>query len=114
MADYLAQLAPPTVTATFKLIGSAEPATVNLDAPVVRAASPAFSRGFGAPPRFVRGGGSLPILSIMQENLHPEALVTGFGLPEDGEHAPNESLALRPVLPGHRNDGVLLRLSTGR
>lgn len=80
--------------AIYKLIGSAEPATVSLDAPVVRAASPAFLRGFGALPRFVRGGGSLPILSIMQENLHPEALVTGFGLPEDGEHAPNESLAL--------------------
>ena len=100
VADYLAQLAPPTITATCKLIGSAEPATVNLDAPVVRAASPAFLHGFGAPPKFIRGGGSLPILSIMQENLHPEALVTGFGLPEDGEHAPNESLALDQFYQG--------------
>jgi acetylornithine deacetylase/succinyl-diaminopimelate desuccinylase-like protein len=100
VVDYLARLAPPTVQVAFKQIGSAEPATVNLDAPVVQAARPAFLRGFGAPPRFVRGGGSLPILTIMQENLHPEALVTGFGLPEDGEHAPNESLLLSQFYQG--------------
>jgi acetylornithine deacetylase/succinyl-diaminopimelate desuccinylase-like protein len=100
VAVYLAHLTPPTVQVAFKLIGSAEPTTVDLDAPVVRAATPAFLRAFGAPPRFVRGGGSLPILTIMQENLNPEALVTGFGLPEDGEHAPNESLALGQFYQG--------------
>jgi hypothetical protein len=42
----------------------------------------------------VRGGGSLPILSILQSQLHPDVLMTGFGLPEDSEHAPNESFAL--------------------
>jgi acetylornithine deacetylase/succinyl-diaminopimelate desuccinylase-like protein len=100
VVDYLSRLAPPSVQATFKLIGSAEPATVDLDAPVVQAAIPAFNRAFGAPPRFVRGGGSLPILTIMQEQLNPQALVTGFGLPEDGEHAPNESLSLSQFYQG--------------
>jgi acetylornithine deacetylase/succinyl-diaminopimelate desuccinylase-like protein len=100
VVDYLSHLAPPTVTASFKLIGSAEPATLSLDTPVVRAASPAFLRSFGAPPKFIRGGGSLPILSILQENLHPDALLTGFGLPEDNEHAPNESLALSQFYQG--------------
>lgn len=76
------------------MIGRAFPATVNLDAPVIQAAIPAFQRGFGAPPLFVRGGGSLPILSILQEYIHPDVLLTGFGLPEDNEHAPDESLAL--------------------
>jgi len=52
------------------------------------------------PPKYIRGGGSLPILTIMQEHLHPDALLTGFGLPEDGEHAPNESLALGQFFRG--------------
>lgn len=91
---YLQQLAPPTVHLECRMIGRAFPATVNLDAPVIQAAIPAFQRGFGAPPLFVRGGGSLPILSILQEYIHPDVLLTGFGLPEDNEHAPDESLAL--------------------
>lgn len=94
VTDYLKSIAPPTVKLTFTQTGRARPATVSLDAPVVRAANEAFLLGFGAPPKYVRGGGSLPILSILQSELHPEVLMTGFGLPEDGEHAPNESLAL--------------------
>lgn len=94
VTDYLSRLAPPTVKLTFTLLGQADPATVRLDAPVVRAASKAFQRGFGVPPKYVRGGGSLPILTLLQSELHPDVLMTGFGLPEDGEHAPNESLAL--------------------
>jgi len=94
VTEYLSRLAPPTVKLTFSLLGQAEPATVRLDAPVVRAASEAFRRGFGVTPKYVRGGGSLPILTILQSELHPDVLLTGFGLPEDGEHAPNESLAL--------------------
>lgn len=92
--DYLTNLAPPTVRLTFTQTGRAAPATVNLDAPVVQAANEAFLRGFGVLPKYVRGGGSLPILNILQSELHPDILMTGFGLPEDGEHAPNESLSL--------------------
>ncbi len=100
VTDYLIHLAPPTVKLSFSLRGRAAPATVSLDAPVVQAANEAFLRGFGAPPKFVRGGGSLPILTIMQEELHPDILMTGFGLPDDGEHAPNESLSLSQFYRG--------------
>jgi acetylornithine deacetylase/succinyl-diaminopimelate desuccinylase-like protein len=100
VSDYLTRLAPPTVKLTFSLLGRATPATSNLDSSVVKAANEAFLRGFGVPPKFVRGGGSIPIMTIMQENLHPDVLLTGFGLPDDGEHAPNESLALEQFYRG--------------
>ena len=100
VSEYLARLAPPTVKLAFVQLGRAWPATVNLDAPVVQAAGEAFLCGFGVPPKYIRGGGSLPILTIMQEHLHPDALLTGFGLPEDGEHAPNESLAISQFFRG--------------
>jgi acetylornithine deacetylase/succinyl-diaminopimelate desuccinylase-like protein len=94
VTTYLARLAPPTVKLAFTQTGRASPATVSLDAPVVRAAGEAFARSFGVQPKYIRGGGSLPILTILQQELQPAVLLTGFGLPEDGEHAPNESLAL--------------------
>ena len=100
VTEYLTRLAPPTVKLSYSLVGRAAPATTNLDSPVVKAANEAFMRGFGVTPKFVRGGGSLPIMTIMQENLHPDVLLTGFGLPEDGEHAPNESLALEQFYRG--------------
>ncbi|MCX7706483.1 MAG: M20/M25/M40 family metallo-hydrolase, partial [Anaerolineae bacterium] len=91
---YLRQIAPPTVRLSVKPLGLADPATVDLDAPVMRAAQRAFLDGFGVPVRFVRGGGTLPILTTLQQYVHPDAACTGFGLPDDNEHAPNESLSL--------------------
>lgn len=92
--DFLRSIAPPTVQLSFKVLGMAAPATVDLDAPVVVAAEQAFRLGFGEPPLYVRGGGSLPILTALQRHIHPDALLTGFGLPDDGEHSPNESFDL--------------------
>jgi acetylornithine deacetylase/succinyl-diaminopimelate desuccinylase-like protein len=92
--EYLRQIAPPTVQLAIQALGLADPATTDLDAPVMQAAKQAFEHGFGAPLRFVRGGGSLPILNTLQELLHPDAVCTGLGLPNDNEHSPNESLAL--------------------
>lgn len=91
---YLQGISPQSVITTIQVLGMASPATVNLDAIVVTAANEAFQRGFDAPPRFVRGGGSLPILTALQKHINPDALLTGFGLPEDNEHSPNESLDL--------------------
>lgn len=98
--EFLSSIAPPTVNLEFNLLGRAAPATVNLDAPVVAAADEAFLRSFGVKPKYVRGGGSLPILTVMQTHLHRDALLTGFGLPEDCEHSPNESFSLEQFRRG--------------
>lgn len=92
--EYLRQIAPPTVRLAVRPLGLADPATADLDAPVMLAAQQAFLDGFGARVRFVRGGGTLPILTTLQQHIHPDAVCTGFGLPHDNEHAPNESLSL--------------------
>lgn len=83
--------------------GKARPATVDLDAPLVIAGQRAIQRGFGAPPKFVRGGGSIPILNILQEQIHPHILLTGFGLPEDRTHSTDESLSLSQFRNGVRS-----------
>ena len=49
---------------------------------------------WGMRPVFKREGGSIPIVAEMQEILGIESVLTGFGLPEDNVHAPNEKLHL--------------------
>jgi acetylornithine deacetylase/succinyl-diaminopimelate desuccinylase-like protein len=97
---HLAELAPPTVHLEVEALGQTHPLTVDIDHPVVAAARPAFEASFGAAPCFVRGGGSLRIASLFQEQLTPAILLTGFGLPQDCEHAPNESFALDQFYSG--------------
>ncbi|HWK27081.1 MAG TPA: hypothetical protein VNS09_10975, partial [Solirubrobacter sp.] len=57
------------------------------------AARRAIERSFGREPALVREGGTLPILAAFAERGIP-AIVSGFSLPEDALHAPNESYRL--------------------
>jgi acetylornithine deacetylase/succinyl-diaminopimelate desuccinylase-like protein len=39
-------------------------------------------------------GGSIPVVADMQEILGVNSVLSGFGLPDDNLHAPNEKLSL--------------------
>jgi acetylornithine deacetylase/succinyl-diaminopimelate desuccinylase-like protein len=97
---FFTSVAPPTVRVTCTLLGAAEPVTVDLDEPVVRAADAAYRATWGVPPCYIRGGGSLPVADMFMRHVSPAILLTGFGLPEDREHAPNESISLRQFTRG--------------
>ncbi|MDQ6691470.1 MAG: M20/M25/M40 family metallo-hydrolase, partial [Candidatus Dormibacteraeota bacterium] len=45
-------------------------------------------------PVLVREGGSVPVTVDFQEALRPRMIVTGFGLPDDALHSPNEKMDL--------------------
>ena len=97
---YLQKLCPPTVKLDFRILGKAEPVKIDYKSPAVQVAATAYERGFGAPPVFLRGGGSLPIVRAMIDELsQPGAgdipvVMIGFGLPDDRTHAPNEKFHL--------------------
>ncbi len=46
---------------------------------------------WGIAPVLKREGGSIPVVSDMQKILGVESVLTGFGMPEDAIHSPNES-----------------------
>jgi acetylornithine deacetylase/succinyl-diaminopimelate desuccinylase-like protein len=94
VAKYLSSLAPPTVELETRILGTAQPATIDYEAPVIQAADRAYELGFGAKPVYMRGGGTLPIISEFQEVLGVPVVMMGFGLPDDNAHAPNEKLHL--------------------
>jgi acetylornithine deacetylase/succinyl-diaminopimelate desuccinylase-like protein len=75
--------------------------------PALRLAGEALARATGTPPAFVRSGGSLPILASFMERGIP-AIVSGFALPQDNIHAPDESFRVESLDLGRRAARALL------
>ncbi|MCW3000836.1 MAG: family dipeptidase [Conexibacter sp.] len=86
---------------------SAQPALFPVDTPAIQLAAAALERACGAAPAFVRSGGSIPIVADFGAKGIP-AIVTGFVLPDDPFHAPNESFSLRGLELGEKSARELL------
>jgi acetylornithine deacetylase/succinyl-diaminopimelate desuccinylase-like protein len=77
----------------------ADPALFDPGHPALRLAAEAMERACGTPPALVRLGGTLPLLAVLAERGIP-AIVSGFALPGDAFHAPNESYRLESLRLG--------------
>jgi acetylornithine deacetylase/succinyl-diaminopimelate desuccinylase-like protein len=86
---------------------SGEPALFSVDEPAIRLAAAAIERACGVSPALVRIGGSIPIVAELAAKGIP-TIVSGFVLPDDAFHAPNESYALRSLELGERAGRELL------
>ena len=84
----------------------ADPALFDAEHPALRLAGEAIGRACGTPPAFVRLGGTLPLLAVLAERGVP-TIVSGFVLPDDAIHAPNESYRLESLRLGERSAGEL-------
>jgi acetylornithine deacetylase/succinyl-diaminopimelate desuccinylase-like protein len=71
----------------------ASPSRFDPALPPLKIARNAMARSLGREPALLRSGGSLPILVAFMERGIP-AIVSGFSLPDDALHAPNESFRL--------------------
>ncbi len=83
-------------TIRWELIGlSGAPASItDRDLPAVKALYDALQTVWGKEPVYRREGGSVPVTAEMEEILGLDSVLTGFGLPEDNIHAPNEKTHL--------------------
>jgi acetylornithine deacetylase/succinyl-diaminopimelate desuccinylase-like protein len=77
----------------------ADPALFDPAHPALRLAAEAMERACGTPPALVRLGGTLPLLAVLAGRGMP-AIVSGFALPDDAFHAPNESYRLESLRLG--------------
>ncbi|MGA2110543.1 MAG: dipeptidase [Anaerolineales bacterium] len=89
---YLRREAPATVRWEVTSLAGGLPAIVRRNTEEMRAAARALTETFGRPPVFVREGGSIHVVSLMQSLLGRESILMGFSLPDDNLHAPNEKL----------------------
>jgi acetylornithine deacetylase/succinyl-diaminopimelate desuccinylase-like protein len=85
-----------------------DPALFDAREPALQLAGEAFERACGAPPAFVRLGGTLPLLAVLAEQGVP-TIVSGFALGADAFHAPNESYRLESLRLGELTAGELYR-----
>jgi acetylornithine deacetylase/succinyl-diaminopimelate desuccinylase-like protein len=76
-----------------------DPALFDVTQPAFRLAADALERATGTRPAFVRLGGTLPLLAILADRGIP-SIVSGFALPDDAFHAPNESYRLESLRLG--------------
>jgi acetylornithine deacetylase/succinyl-diaminopimelate desuccinylase-like protein len=104
MAELLEQhvkaIAPETVRVAVDLPFRANPALVARDHPLMEAAARAYAASFGTRPEFGLEGGSIPVVSTLQDLYGIPVLLMGFGLPDDRPHAPNEKFDLRQFESG--------------
>jgi acetylornithine deacetylase/succinyl-diaminopimelate desuccinylase-like protein len=77
----------------------ADPALFDPAHPALQLAVGAMERACGTPPALVRLGGTLPLLAVLADRGIP-AIVSGFALPDDAFHAPNESYRLESLRLG--------------
>jgi acetylornithine deacetylase/succinyl-diaminopimelate desuccinylase-like protein len=104
----LREAAPEGAEMTVVSSHVARPALFPPDEPAIALAAAARERACGRAPAFVRSGGSIPIVADLAEKGIP-TIVTGFVLPDDPFHAPNESFSLRGLELGERSARELLR-----
>ena len=95
LRDFVAEIAPPGVTVTVRLLGGGRPSRTPTDHPVAQAAARALEATFGQPPVFVREGGSIPVSSSFERILGLPVVLLGFAQPGENAHAPDEWMDLR-------------------
>jgi acetylornithine deacetylase/succinyl-diaminopimelate desuccinylase-like protein len=100
LVRYLEIHAPPTIRwEVIKMVGG--PASItNRQIPGVTAMRQALEATWGKRPLFKREGGSVPVVAQMRNILGIESVLTGFGLPDDNLHAPNEKIHLPTYFRG--------------
>lgn len=92
--EHIERLTPATLQSRTTLQLAADPVFVSRRDPVISAAAVACRKAFGAPPVFVRSGGTNPAVAAFQRILGLPTVLVGFGLSDDRIHAPNEKFHL--------------------
>jgi acetylornithine deacetylase/succinyl-diaminopimelate desuccinylase-like protein len=88
--NYFKSIAPDNVTVSAFEHHGGEPYSTPIDSHEYQSASKAIAKTFGKEPIPVRGGGSIPICSLFEQELGLKIVFMGFGLDSDNLHSPNE------------------------
>jgi acetylornithine deacetylase/succinyl-diaminopimelate desuccinylase-like protein len=100
LINYFKSIAPPSVTVEAFEHHGGEPYLTPIDSKGYQAASKALETTFGKTPIPVRGGGSIPICSILEKELGVKIVFMGFGLDNDNLHSPNEKFNIENYYKG--------------
>lgn len=94
LINYFKSIAPASVTVKAFEHHGGEPYLTPIDSKGYKAATKAIEKTFGKTPVPVRGGGSIPICTILEKELGVKIIFMGFGLDSDNLHSPNEKYGI--------------------
>lgn len=94
MRQYLQEHAPAAIRWTLQEMHGGPAAISDIRSPAVQALSQALETVWGKRPVFKREGGSVPVVTQFQKILGVDSVNTGFAMPDDNMHSPNEKLHL--------------------
>ncbi len=97
---YFESLAPKGVEVVVKPHHGGHPYVTPIDSIGYQAASKAYQTTFGKLPIPQRSGGSIPIVSLFEQELKSKTILMGFGLNSDAIHSPNEHYGIWNYLKG--------------
>lgn len=100
LIKHLEKIAPPYITVKAELHHGGEPYLTPIDSKAYKAAAKAIEATFGKQPIPVRGGGSIPICALFEQELGIKIVLMGFGLDSDNLHSPNEKYDLANFYKG--------------
>jgi len=100
LLTYFRSIAPASVEVKAELHHGGEPYMTPIDSKGYQAASKALETTFGKTPIPVRGGGSIPICSLLEKELGIKIVFMGFGLDNDNLHSPNEKYNIENYYKG--------------
>ncbi|WP_445738316.1 dipeptidase [Mariniflexile sp.] len=93
-------IAPKGVTVKVKPHHGGQGYVTPIDSLGYQAASKAYQETFGKIPIPQRSGGSIPIVSLFEQELKSKTILMGFGLDSDAIHSPNEHFGIFNYLKG--------------
>ncbi len=98
--NHFESIAPKGVKVEVKPHHGGEPVVTPTDSVAYRAAAKAMETTFGKTPVPTRGGGSIPIVAMFEQELGLKSVLMGFGLDSDALHSPNEHYGIVNYLKG--------------
>jgi len=100
LLQYLRDNAPSTVRWEVIKMAGGPACLTDPQLPATQALAKSLETVFGEKPVYKLEGGSVPVTSTMEDILGVKSVLTGFGLPDDNIHAPNEKLHLPTFYKG--------------
>ncbi len=94
LKSYLEEKVPNTVRWELDFMSGTPAYITEAQAPGVDLFIEALKSTWGVEPLLKREGGSIPVATAMKNILGVDSILTGFGLPDDQIHSPNERLHL--------------------
>ncbi len=110
MTRFIRSTLSSSTTFHLELLAGAQPVLTTTDNYFFSCAKEALCTVFDAPVETKHIGGTIPIVSLMQERMGYSPILLGFGLDSDNIHAPNESFSLDHFAKGMETVALFQKL----